>query len=424
MIDVLKENGIFCQTVKGLYGKDTDITACAARYAALGAEHIKRFDVKSMRFFSSPGRIEICGNHTDHNHGKVLTAALTIDTLGAVTAADNGVVRIFSAGYPLIEVNLDSLDMVAAEKGTSTALVKGVASYFKSKGYKVGGFVCTTTSNVFKGAGVSSSSSFELLIAEVFNVLYNGGSIDAITKAKASQWAESAFFGKPCGLMDQSAIALGGVSFIDFNNPENPTVENLDWAYQGVSIILVNTGGDHCSLTSCYAAIREEMESVAGFFGKKVLREVDEKDFVAALPRLKDKFSGRAILRAIHFYDENRRVEKAFDAVKLGADDFFDYINASGESSYKLLQNCYPEGDTEQCIPLALELASQQEGVKAYRVHGGGFAGTIIIFARKEFTESIVKAMQTFYGDDNVFSVEVRDSGACDTGLRLEKTED
>lgn len=422
MIDVLTGNKRFCENVRSLYGKDANVRDQAERYTLLGAEHINRFAVSSFEFFSSPGRIEICGNHTDHNHGKVLTAAITMDTLSAVTPVSERKVNIYSAGYPLICVDLDDLTLNPAEKGTSTAITKGVAKYFVDHGYNVGGFCATTTSNVFKGAGVSSSSSFELLVAEIFNVLYNDGNIGDIEKAKAGQWAEKEYFGKPCGLMDQSAIALGGVSFIDFENPNDPIVEKVHWNFSNTSIILVNTGGDHCALTHCYADIKKEMEAIAKHFGKEVLRQVSTSDFYSDLVALKNKFSGRAIMRAIHYFDENRRVEKALDAAKNQDDSFFDFVNQSGESSYKYLQNCFAPGDVEQPVALALSIISRFDGVKAIRVHGGGFAGTIIVFAEGN-GEDIVEKTRKLYGSENVFKVDIRDSGACNTGLRMNKTE-
>jgi len=419
MTEEIKNDSNFVDRIKELYGHNVDFRQVSERYTQLASEHINRFGEKNIRFFSSPGRIEICGNHTDHNHGKVLCASVTVDTLSAVTLSKEKWVKIYSHGYPLIEVNIDELKKVDREKSTSTALVRGVAAYLINNGYKVGGFCATTTSNVFRGAGVSSSSSFECLIAEIFNQLYNNGELDAITKAKASQYAECEYFGKPCGLLDQSAIALGGVSYIDFANPETPVVEKLSWTFEDTSIVLVNTGGDHCNLTNCYADIKTEMEEVANFFGKVKLRELEEEDFYAALPILKTKFSGRALLRAIHFFRENKRVDMAVKTLKNKDDEFFDFIEDSGASSMNYLQNCYPPSDTAQNIPLALSIAHRLDGVKAARVHGGGFAGTIIIFADKTKVKHIADTMKVFYGADSVFEVDVRASGACDTGMKL-----
>lgn len=417
----LAEDANFRLTAKSLYGK-CDFYNMAERFVALGEQHVKTFEVNSFEFFSSPGRIELCGNHTDHNNGKVLCASITVDTLGAVTATGDMHIRIASLGYPVIDIDINDLEKNKFEEGTSTALVRGVAKYIQDKGFSLGGFVATTTSNVFKGAGVSSSAAFEVLVAEIINALYNNGNIDPITLAKASQWAESYYFNKPCGLMDQSAIALGGVSSIDFENPEEPTVEHIDWIFDNMDIILINTGGDHTALTADYAAIKSEMEEIAKFFGKKVLREVSIDKFFESIKALKDSVSGRAILRAMHYYEENCRVKRCAEAVKTGNDvEFFDIINNSGDSSFKLLQNCYVPSDTSEHIPLAIELTRRIEGVRAVRVHGGGFAGTVIVFADNNKTTDICRQLISYYGDDNVFTVSVRNSGATATGLKYVK---
>ncbi|NCA66889.1 MAG: galactokinase [Clostridia bacterium] len=418
---LLAEDTKFQLTARVLYG-NCDFYKMAERYVTLSELHVKSFGVNNFEFYSSPGRIEVCGNHTDHNNGKVLCASITVDTLGAVTALDDNSIKIASQGYPVIDVNLDNLDKVAREEGTSTALVKGVVRYLKERGYAIGGFVATTTSSVFKGAGVSSSASFELFVAEILSSIYNGGKIDAVTKAKAAQWAESYYFNKPCGLMDQSAIALGGISYIDFASSENPLIEHIDWIFNDLDIILINTGGDHSALTSHYSAIRAEMEAISSYFGKKVLREVERDVFYGSLSKLKELYSGRAILRAIHYYEENARVELCAQAVRDGdSDAFVNIINQSGDSSYKLLQNCYAPEDTTQCIPLAIELARRICGVKGVRVHGGGFAGTVIVFASSDNTEDICSKLIELYGDNNVYTVRVRNSGATGTGLKFIK---
>lgn len=418
---LLAEDTKFQLTARSLYG-DCDYYKAAERYMALGEQHIKNFEVNAFEFYSSPGRIELCGNHTDHNNGKVLAAAITVDTLGAVTPTSDNRVRVASLGYPVIDVALDNLEKNPREEGTSVALVKGVLEYLKREGYALGAFAATTTSNVFKGAGVSSSACFEVFIAEAISELYNGGAIDAVTKAKAAQWAESYYFNKPCGLMDQSAIALGGVSYIDFESSANTLIEHIDWIFGDLDIILVNTGGDHASLTPHYAAIRNEMEEAAAYFGKKVLREIEYERFFAEIGALKEAVSGRAILRAIHYYEENSRVERAAEAVKEGNSEVFaNMLNASGDSSFKLLQNCYAPEDTSQRIPLAVELARRLEGVRAARVHGGGFAGTVLLLADKEKSKNISVKLGEYYGEQSVYVVNVRNSGTTGTGLKFVK---
>ncbi len=411
----LEQSATFKSAVQKLYHSTPDTQS--QRYADLYQYHVKKHDGE-VRFFSSPGRIEICGNHTDHNKGKVLCASVTIDTLGAVTKRDDGIVTIDSIGFPLVEVDGSDLTPKKSEYGTSEGLVRGVLAGFKKRGYNIGGFDATTVTNVFKGAGVSSSAAFEVLVAEILNVLYNDAKLEKMEKAIIAQYAENVFFGKPSGLMDQSAIALGGVSYIDFKNLKNPKVESVKWQFDDVDVVIVNCGGDHCNLTPNYAAIRKEMEEVASFFGKKVLRQVDEKVFYQNIAELKKNFSERAILRAMHFYDENKRVKDAKKAIeKVKENKAFAIINASGESSYKMLQNCYPEGSTEQPIPLALTLTQKQKGVRACRVHGGGFAGTILIMIDKEYTKEYVQSMEKLYGKENVFVLGIRDDGAVEVQL-------
>ena len=404
----LKDNKQFCENVAALYGGGLDYQA--QRYAMLYNKHTADFG-KGGAFFSSPGRIEVIGNHTDHNNGKVLCASISVDNLGCVTPLEGKIV-VASIGYPVVEVDIDDLLPNADEYGKSEALVRGVIAYYKEHGYNVGGFAATTTSDVFNGAGVSSSASFELLICEILNVMYNGSSIDAVTKARAAQYAENVYFGKPCGLLDQSAIALGGVSYIDFKSIEDLEIANVEWTFSDLDIVLTNTGGDHADLTDQYASIRSEMEDVAAAMGAKTLRGVDEVEFWKDIPKLQRKVSGRAILRAIHFFNENRRVEKALDAVRTcDIVKFGEMIDESGRSSYQLLQNCYPLGDTAQRIPLALAVGGRMPGVLATRVHGGGFAGTVIAYVRRADTAAYVERMKSVFGDKNVFVIGVRNSG-------------
>lgn len=409
-------NPLFAKEVARLNGAGCDVAAMAERYAMLQNIHTAKYG--AGEYFSSPGRIEVCGNHTDHNNGKVLCASITVDSLACVTADNDGIIVVESIGYPAVRVDINDLAKVKSEEGDSTAIIKGICRYYLDHGYKIGGFKATTQSMVFKGAGVSSSASFELLICEILNCLYNDGKIGAMDKAKASYYAENVYFGKPSGLLDQSAISLGGVSYIDFRSTTNPEVESIRWDFKGVDIVLTNTGGDHCNLTDNYAAIRREMEEVAAKLGHKVLREVEEDEFYASIPTLQNKVSGRAILRAMHFYDENRRVEKGAEAVK--KDDFASFaqvINESGLSSYTMLQNCYPADDVAQRIPLGVNLSKRFDGVRAVRVHGGGFAGTILAFVDSARTAEYIDYMSAVFGKDSVFHVNVRNDGACKVNL-------
>lgn len=373
---------------------------------------------EELRFFSSPGRIEICGNHTDHQNGKVLCGAVNLDTLAVAQKSNDNLILLSSDGYPLIKVDLDNLELNPEEQGTSTALVKGVCKYFVDYGKKVGGFRATATSNVFKGAGISSSASFELLIATALNCLFNEGAIDNIFTASSAHYAESVYFGKPCGMLDQCAIAFGGICYIDFATGEpDPTSLNVSLP---LSVVLVNTEGDHSSLTDQYAMIRTEMNSVANAFGKKVLREVDETEFISQMPYLRNKVDGRAILRTIHFFNEEKRVDTAKHDVEIGDfEDFCRCVNESGESSLAYLQNCYPAGDKVQAIPSAVAVLKSLDGVKSARVHGGGFAGTVIAFVETEKLGAIQSVLDNVFGRENYYVVNVRPSGACEITKEL-----
>ncbi|MGI6136503.1 MAG: galactokinase [Clostridiales bacterium] len=405
----LLNNSKFSQISNEIY--NVDIDTAAERVAFIASKHIEK--VKgNVDIFSSPGRIEMIGNHTDHNHGEVLAAAVSVDLLAAVTKTNDNIVTINSVGYPIVTVDLNDLKINKTEFGDSSALVRGVAKGFIDRGYKVGGFYATTTSDVFKGAGMSSSAAFELLVSEIFNVYYNGGIVDPITKAIISQFAENVYFGKPSGLMDQSAISFGGISHIDFQDPKNPIAEKVEWPFKDISVAVVNCGGDHANLTPEYAAIRTEMEKVAQIYGVTTLRDVPEQEFYDKLPIVKEKVSGRAILRSIHFFDENKRVRKVYQALKeKNKEDVFGGVNESGRSSYAKLQNCYPEHDHSQTIPLALAIAEKTPGVVASRVHGGGFAGTILVFVETNEMKGFIDIMSKFFGADNIYDLKIRNSG-------------
>lgn len=410
----LLENNKFVKTATALYGGNVE--KAAERYEALAKAHKENVDGEII-FYSASGRIEVTGNHTDHNNGKVLCAAVSVDLLACVTPLAEQKIIVKSLGYPVVEVDIHDLDIHEEEKGGSFALVRGVCKAFKDRGYNIGGFYATTVSDVFKGAGMSSSASFEVLVSAILDNLYNGDSISAVEKAIISQYAENVYFGKPSGLMDQSAIALGGVSYIDFKDPANPQVEKLDWDFDDSTVFVVNCGGDHCNLTPQYAAIREEMEAIAKEFGEEKLRFVNEDEFYMSIPELKNKFSGRAILRAMHYFEENERVEVLREAIRNGDEELaYDVISASGISSYQKLQNCYAEGDPSEPIPLALALCGALEGVLAYRVHGGGFAGTILAFVDNEYADDFNEFMAHTFGDANVYRLKIRNEG----GTRLD----
>ncbi|MDD3947445.1 MAG: galactokinase family protein [Clostridia bacterium] len=388
-----------------------DPQTTANRFAALIKEHEKQWG-KNYMLFSSPGRIEVCGNHTDHNNGKVVAAAVTADTLAVVTPLNGSKVMVKSVGYPEVEVDISDTSIHESEKGTSLALVRGVVKGMRDRGYQTGGFAATTVSQVCKGAGMSSSASFEVLVCEILNELYNNGVVPPIQKAIISQYAENVYFGKPSGLMDQASIALGGISYIDFKDTAAPEVRKPLWDFKDIPVVVVNCGGDHCDLTPQYAAIRYEMEEVAAYFGQKKLRFVAPESFYADIAGLRNKVSGRAVLRAMHYFEENARVDALVEAINtIDEAKAMALISASGDSSYKKLQNCYAEGDTSQPIPLALALCKRFDGVVACRVHGGGFAGTILTFVRNNHKEAFCETMSKVFGKDNVFAVGIRSTG-------------
>ena len=404
------DNEKLCAVCNDVYGvcqsEQTD------RFEELFKMHKDVFNTSDVEFYSSPGRIEIVGNHTDHNGGKVLCAAINVDTLASVSKRSDGIIEVKSKGYPMLRVDVSKPDFSVSEIGTSTALIKGVVDYFKRSNKNVGGFSACMTSSVPKGAGVSSSSSFELAIAEILNVMYNDSQLSAVFKAKASQYAENTFFGKPCGLMDQSAIALGGVNLIDFADFDNPVIEKAHWAFDNLDIYVIATGGDHSDLTDDYAAIPHEMKEVAACFGAKLLHEISPEKWNRDKQNIVGKVSERAYLRAEHFFEENERVENAVRAIDSKDEQaFLDIVNESGLSSRYKLQNTYSPAGKNHNLENALDRVVKIEGVVASRVHGGGFAGTILVFADKK-ASGVEGALNVMFGDENVFKLAIRQSGA------------
>ena len=398
--------------LKDLYGSDVRKKSFIARKNALSDRFEKGVGEKPQYWFSSSGRAEIIGNHTDHNHGKVLVAAISCDILAAVKKRDDGVIHIQSEGFPPFEFNVKDLAVDPAEYGKSIALARGVVKGIADRGYEVGGFTAYSESSIFRGAGVSSSAAFELLIAEILNVLYLGGKLNKVEKAIISQYAENVYFGKPCGLLDQSGISLGGINKIDFENPAEPKIEGL-LPPEGYTLVITNTGGSHAALTDHYAAIKTEMREVASFFGKEVLREVEYARFFDAIPQLRKKVSERAILRAFHYFEENERVDCAARALKEGnVSAFLGAVAASGVSSLNCLQNCFVPGSSEQPVTLAIHMSERLIKDGAVRVHGGGFAGTVLAYLADGEVQGYTEAMGKVFGAENVFSAHVRLPGA------------
>ncbi len=367
-----------------------------------------------VHYFSSPGRAEIVGNHTDHNHGKAIVSSLSCDIMCCAKAGQD--VEIYSAGHRPVHISLSDLSPKKEEAMKSAALARGVLEALSKTG-RIGGFTAVTASNIFRGAGVSSSAAFAVLVAEIENAFYRDGTLSPLEKAQAAQYAENVHFLKPCGLLDQCGVALGGINKLDFATPASPAVEPLP-ALGGYSVILTNTGGSHAGLTSHYAAIKREMGDVAAFFGKQYLREVSSGELYAALPQLRKRVSERAVLRAIHFFEENERVDAAARALQRGdAGAFLAQIAASGESSLKLLQNCFVPGSVSQPVVLALKLSEKILKNGASRMMGGGFTGAVLSFVpfgeEKEFTDRMAKV----FGRENMFLSETRSVGATEFTL-------
>jgi galactokinase len=374
----------------------------------------------TLRRFTAPGRTELGGNHTDHNHGKVLAAAVQLEA-AAVAEPLDGRIEVRSGGWDqTFLVDLADLSPRKEEEGTTQALLRGVAYEFNRRGLKWGGFRACVESSVLGGSGLSSSAAFEVLAGTILNAFYNEDRVEPAELAMIGQAAENLHFGKPCGLMDQMASSLGGIITIDFQRPSSPVVRklNVDFAAEGWSLCIVNTKGSHADLTPEYAAIKGEMIQVAGHFGKTVLRDVSESAFYDELPSLAGRFSHRALLRAVHFFEENHRVDAmvaALDAGHIG--EYLKLVNASGRSSAQYLQNTYaPTRPAEQPIPLALALTERfLAGEGAWRVHGGGFAGTIQAYVPLNRRRDYAKTMEAVYGPGSVIELQVRQETAGET---------
>ncbi len=403
------------RALKALYGENEEtLKKQRARYLALQQKHEALFGAAETAFFSAPGRTEIGGNHTDHNHGCVLAAAVTLDMLACVSPTTDGVITLYSEGYerPFV-VDTASLEMDPKEAGTTTALIRGVCFKLKELGLKVGGFNGVMTSDVLSGSGLSSSAAFEVLMACVLDGLWNGGKLDAVERAKLCQYVENNYFGKPSGLMDQSACSVGGLVGIDFADPKAPVFSSVqyDFAARGFSVVVVATRSSHDDLTQEYASIPAEMRSVAACFGKETLRDVDPAEFYAHLPC--GKVSDRALLRAMHFFSESERVRGMVQALKEDRlPDFLARIVESGESSWKLLQNLYVGGSDSQSLALACALSEHiLKGSGGWRVHGGGFAGTILAFVPGALLNEYVRTLNAVFGDGACTVLGIRACG-------------
>ena len=405
-----------------LYGKQA-LNSERARWLALARETPKLFaEAKNeMRIFSAAGRTELAGNHTDHNHGRVIAASIQLDALAFVAPRNDNSVLFRSAGYPDVHIDIGDTAVLEAERGKTEALVRGIAGCFIEKGLATGGWVANVHNKVLAGSGLSSSAAIEVLVASIFNSLYNDNALGPLELAIMGQRAENHWFGKPCGLMDQIACASGGAVAINFENPEKPELEKLPFNPQdaGLCLCVLNTGGSHADLTADYAAIPQEMKALAQSLGAAVLRETSKEAVLAQAAELRKRHGDRAVLRALHYFDENKRVQAMRLALKENRlPDFIAGVNESGRSSVQLLQNIYsPAAPQEQGIGLGLALTenflarhSAKEG--ACRVHGGGFAGTVQAYIPQALLQSYTSEMEGVFGKNAVSVLHIRSFGA------------
>ena len=382
----------------------------------LDAGFAAAFGGTAERYFSAPGRTEVSGNHTDHQRGRVLAGAVNLDTVAAVRANGTDVIRVQSKGYPLCQVRLDALEPVDAEINSTPALIRGVAARFAQLGCKVGGFDAYCESTVLPGSGLSSSAAFEVLVGTIINHLFFDGKVTQPEIAQIGQYAENVFFGKPCGLMDQTASAVGGLVTIDFADKAHPDIRpvHFDFSTTGHALCIIDSRADHADLTDEYAAVPGEMKAVCEYFGKDVVTEIPEADFYAAIPALREKCGDRAVMRVIHEYNENRRVPQQVACLERGDfEGFLRLTKESGFSSWMYLQNVIPAGYVkQQAMAVALGLCEHYlQGRGAYRVHGGGFAGTVQAFVPFELLESFRAGIDGALGEGACHVLSIRPQG-------------
>lgn len=419
LVEQLKR-GDFDNALCRLYGEDPNVLSKQReRYAKAVEEFEKHFDgTRELRLYSAPGRTEIGGNHTDHNHGVVMAAAVDLDMVAVVAQNNSTQVNIYSQNFERTDsVDVSCLTPQEQEKGSSPSLIRGIAARIVELGGKVGGFDAYTTSDVLRGSGLSSSAAFEVLVGEIFNAEFNDGRFSAVDNAKIGQYAENVFFDKPCGLMDQTACAVGSAITIDFKEPASPVVDKIpfDIAKHGFCLCITDTKGSHADLTDDYAAIRREMESVAEFLGKKVLRDVDEEVFFSKIAEIREKLGDRAVLRAIHFFADCKRAKELYEAVADDRfDDFLHLIVDGGHSSFEYNQNAYSiKKPEEQGVALGVALSQRVlAGRGAWRLQGGGFAGTIQAFVPKDLLEQYRATLEGVFGKGSCYVLNVRNYGA------------
>lgn len=410
------KSGIYDSKLKDVYVDETVISHNRERYIAALGKFRELFGEKDVEIYSAPGRSEVCGNHTDHQHGHVLATSINLDAIAVVSPRNDMTIKLVSGDYPMVVIDLNDIEKKDRELETTAALIRGVAAGLQKKEYQIGGFEAYVTSDVLMGAGMSSSAAFESLMGTIISGLYNHMEVSGVDIAKIGQFAENEYFGKPCGLMDQMACSVGGLIYIDFEDKENPVIEQVscDFEAKAYSLCIVDTKGSHADLTDDYAAIPLEMKQVADFFGKEFLREVDGAEFFNNLAGLREKVSDRCVLRAMHFFTEQERVSEGVKALKNDDfDGFLSVIKKSGDSSFKLLQNIYSSKDVNtQNVTVALAASEYELGGQGVcRIHGGGFAGTIQAFVKNEAVNSYKAFIESIFGKDSCHVLKVRPYG-------------
>ena len=412
-------SGACDEILRAVYGVSGEALApYRARILSAVDGFCAQYGAQPVRIFSVSGRTELGGNHTDHQHGRVLAGGISLDIIAVAAKTDDGMMRVKSEGYPEDAVPADDAAVRAEEKGTSAALLRGTAARFAMLGKPLGGFCAYTVSDVLKGSGLSSSAAFEVMLGTIGNDFYADSAFSLADLAIIAQYAENEYFGKPCGLMDQMACALGGVTAIDFADPAHPVWEQvqLDLNAEGYALCIIDSGADHADLTDEYAAVPAEMKSVAAALGKTVLRETDETAFMEALPRLRAACGDRAVLRAMHFFSDNARVPQQTAALREGRfSDYLALVTESGRSSAFALQNIYASGSTkQQAVAVALAVCGKLLGGRgAFRVHGGGFAGTVQAYVPLEMTETFRTQIDRIFGEGACHVLRIRSCGAC-----------
>ncbi len=409
------QSGKYAELLKDIYIDESVLEYQKGRYVKAIESFEELFGVKDVEIYSAPGRSEIGGNHTDHQCGRVLAASINLDAIAIVAKKESGIV-LKSEGYPMINVSLADLLPTKEEEGTSAGLIRGVAARLKEEGYEIGGFEAYVTSEVLNGAGMSSSAAFEVLIGNILSGFYNEENISPVLIAQAGQYAENVFFGKPCGLMDQMASSVGNLIFIDFADVKNPVIKKVNVNFEDFnhSLCIVDTKGSHADLTDEYAAIPEEMKRVAAYFGKEILKQVDKNEFYTNIPEIRKVAGDRAVLRAMHWFEETDRVIDQVNALEEeNFEEFKKLIKSSGDSSFKYLQNVYSVKNLsrqEMAVGLALsDVILKGKGVS--RVHGGGFAGTIQAFVPNDIVDIYKKNMEDIFGEDACHVLKIRKYG-------------